>query len=146
MVLALCLCIGMLAGCGSTAASTEDKASSAAPAQEQTQAPEEEPAAPETESGSAEEASAAEEATAVGEGEITQHAKDVFGVEEAPAENSYPLDTDESLTLVATFPDPLFASYPQWYGRLPDLSGGRGEDWGPYGISAPFHLRFRRAV
>ena len=39
MVLALCLCIGMLAGCGSTAASTEDKASSAAPAQEQTQAP-----------------------------------------------------------------------------------------------------------
>ena len=112
MALALCLCIGMLAGCGSTAASTEDKASSAAPAQEQTQAPEEKPAAPETESGSAEETSAAEETTAVGEGEITQHAKDVFGVEEAPAENSYPLDTDESLTLVATFPDPLFASYP----------------------------------
>ncbi len=48
----------------------------------------------------------------MGEGEITQHAKDIFGVEEAPAENSYPLDTDESLTLVATFPDPLFASYP----------------------------------
>lgn len=110
MVLALCLCIGMFAGCGNTAASAEEKASSAAPAQEQTQAPEEAPA--ETESVSAAEASAAEETTAVGEGEITQHAKDVFGVEEAPAENSYPLDTDESLTLVATFPDPLFASYP----------------------------------
>ena len=94
MALALCLCIGMFAGCGNTAA-------------------------PETESDSAVEASAAEEAPAVGEGEITQHAKDVFGVEEAPAENSYPLDTDESLTLVATFPDPLFASYP----------GGMADPW-----------------
>ncbi len=112
MALALCLCIGMFAGCGNTAASAEEKTSSAAPAQEETQAPEEAPAAPETESDRAVEASAAEEAPAVGEGEITQHAKDVFGVEEAPAENSYPLDTDESLTLVATFPDPLFASYP----------------------------------
>ena len=112
MALALCLCVGMLAGCGNTAASTEEKTSSAAPAQEQTQAPEEAPSAPETESGSAAEASAAEETATVGQGEITQHAKDVFGVEEAPAENSYPLDTDESLTLVATFPDPLFASYP----------------------------------
>ena len=112
MALALCLCIGMFAGCGNTAASAEEKTSSAAPAQEETQAPEEAPAAPETESDRAVEASAAEEAPAEGEGEITQHAKDVFGVEEAPAENSYPLDTDESLTLVATFPDPLFASYP----------------------------------
>ena len=112
MALALCLCIGMFAGCGNTAASAEEKTSSAAPAQEETQAPEEAPAAPETESDRAVEASAAEEAPTVGEGEITQHAKDVFGVEEAPAENSYPLDTDESLTLVATFPDPLFASYP----------------------------------
>ena len=112
MALALCLCIGMFAGCGNTAASAEEKTSSAAPAQEETQAPEEAPAALETESDRAVEASAAEEAPAVGEGEITQHAKDVFGVEEAPAENSYPLDTDESLTLVATFPDPLFASYP----------------------------------
>ena len=112
MALALCLCIGMFAGCGNTAASAEEKTSSAAPAQEETQTPEEAPAAPETESDRAVEASAAEEAPAVGEGEITQHAKDVFGVEEAPAENSYPLDTDESLTLVATFPDPLFASYP----------------------------------
>ena len=112
MALALCLCIGMFAGCGNTAASAEEKTSSAAPAQEETQAPEEAPAASETESDRAVEASAAEEAPAVGEGEITQHAKDVFGVEEAPAENSYPLDTDESLTLVATFPDPLFASYP----------------------------------
>ena len=112
MALALCLCIGMFAGCGNTAASAEEKTSSAAPAQEETQAPEEAPDAPETESDRAVEASAAEEAPAVGEGEITQHAKDVFGVEEAPTENSYPLDTDESLTLVATFPDPLFASYP----------------------------------
>ena len=112
MALALCLCIGMFAGCGNTAASAEEKTSSAAPAQEETQAPEEAPAASETESDRAVEASAAEETPAVGEGEITQHAKDVFGVEEAPAENSYPLDTDESLTLVATFPDPLFASYP----------------------------------
>ncbi len=112
MVLALCLCVGMLAGCGDTAASAEEKTSSAAHVQEETKAPEEATAAPETESDSAVEASAAEGSTAVGEGEITQHAKDVFGVEEAPAENSYPLDTDESLTLVATFPDPLFASYP----------------------------------
>ena len=88
--------------------------SSAAPAETQETKPEEAaPAAPEAEPDSAvPEASAAEETTAVGEGEITQHAKDIFGVEEAPAENSYPLDTDESLTLVATFPDPLFASYP----------------------------------
>ena len=112
MALALCLCIGMFTGCGNTAASGEEKTSSTAPAQEETQAPAEAPAAPETESDSAAEASAVEEAPTVGEGEITQHAKDVFGVEEAPAPNTYPLDTDESLTLVATFPDPLFASYP----------------------------------
>ena len=114
LVLALCMCLGLLAGCGGNAASAESKTSSAAPAETQETKPEEAaPAAPEAEPDSAvPEASAAEETTAVGEGEITQHAKDIFGVEEAPAENSYPLDTDESLTLVATFPDPLFASYP----------------------------------
>ena len=114
LVLALCMCLGLLAGCGGNAAPAESKTSSAAPAETQETKPEEAaPAAPEAEPDSAvPEASAAEETTAVGEGEITQHAKDIFGVEEAPAENSYPLDTDESLTLVATFPDPLFASYP----------------------------------
>ena len=58
------------------------------------------------------EASAEEEAEVPAEGGITEHAKEIFGVEEAPEGISYPLDTDESLELVATFPDPLFASYP----------------------------------
>lgn len=113
-LLAGCMTLGLLAGCGgqanSAAASGSAPADASAEVQE-TKAPEEAPAAPEA-STSAEEAASVVDEPAVGEGEITQHAKDIFGVEEAPEEISYPMETDESLTLVATFPDPLFASYP----------------------------------
>lgn len=113
-LLAGCMTLGLLAGCGgqanSAAASGSAPADASAEVQE-TKAPEEAPAVPEA-STSAEEAASVVDEPAVGEGEITQHAKDIFGVEEAPEEISYPMETDESLTLVATFPDPLFASYP----------------------------------
>ncbi len=115
LLLALCLIMGIMAGCGDTKTSTADSAP--APAEE-TAAPEAEeaPAAPEAaETPASQEepaGSSDEEMAAPAAGEITDHAKEVFGVEEAPEEISYPMDTDESLELMATFPDPLFASYP----------------------------------
>lgn len=113
LLLALCLTMGLMAGCGSQAASSAAASSAPAAADEtpaeEPAAPAEEPEAPAEEP--AEEASA-EEPAAPAEGGITEHAKEVFGVEEAPEGISYPMDTDESLELMATFPDPLFASYP----------------------------------
>ena len=44
--------------------------------------------------------------------EATSYAQEIFGDDVQPEETSYPVDTDESLSLVATFPDPLFSSYP----------------------------------
>ena len=112
LLLALCLTMGIMAGCGDTKASTADSA----PAQtEQSTAPEAEtPAATENTGSQAEPAGSAEEETAapLGEGEVTAYAKEIFGEDAAPEEVSYPMDTDESLSLIATFPDPLFASYP----------------------------------
>ena len=97
-LLAGCMTLGLLAGCGgqanSAAASGSAPADASAEVQE-TKAPEEAPAAPEA-STSAEEAASVVDEPAVGEGEITQHAKDIFGVEEAPEEVSYPMETDES--------------------------------------------------
>lgn len=114
LLLALCLTMGLMAGCGSQEASTA-AASSAPAADEETpaEAPEE-AEAPEAEipGSQAEPAGSAEEDAPVGTGEITEYAKEVFGVDEAPEEITYPMDTDETLELMATFPDPLFASYP----------------------------------
>jgi putative aldouronate transport system substrate-binding protein len=114
LLLAMCLTLGLLAGCGdsatSTAASSAGEATSAAAAEDETPA-EEAPAADETPAADEEEGSA-EEAAPLGTGEVTELAKEVFGEDAAPAEVSYPIDTDESLTLMATFPDALFASYP----------------------------------
>lgn len=112
LLLALCLCLGLMAGCGSTEASTAGSApaeSAEAPAEapETDEAPAE---APEADEAPAE--ASAEEAAAPAEGGVTELAKKVFGEDAAPAEVSYPIDTDETLELMATFPDPLFASYP----------------------------------
>lgn len=112
LLLALCLTMGLMAGCGDQASSSS--AASSAPA-ESAEAPapaDEEPADADEPAAPVEEGSDVEESTPVGEGSITEHAKEVFGVDEAPEEVSYPLDTDETLELMATFPDPLFSSYP----------------------------------
>lgn len=113
LLLALCLTMGLMAGCGDTASSAASS-TGAATENEETQAEEtaeaSEAPATETETGSAVE----EETSAVepGTGEVTELAKEVFGEDAAPEEVSYPIDTDETLSLIATFPDPLFASYP----------------------------------
>lgn len=109
LLLALCLTMGLMAGCGSQAGSSAAPAASAAENEEPNAPAEEVPETPAAEE-SAAEASAVEEE--VVEDGITAHAKEIFGVEEAPEGVSYPLDTDVSLELMATFPDPLFASYP----------------------------------
>ena len=112
ILLALCLTLSFVA-CGGDAASSvssapaEENESVASVSEETTAA--EEPAAEEA---PAEEAGSAVEEAATTEGGPTAHAIEVFGIEEAPEAVSYPLDTDVSLELMATFPDPLFASYP----------------------------------
>ena len=108
MLLALCLVLGLMAGCGADAASSV----SSAPTEENVSvaAPEEVPAEEPAEEASVVEESVVEEAPA--EGGPTAYAIEVFGIEEAPEAVTYPLDTDETLELMATFPDPLFASYP----------------------------------
>lgn len=110
MLLVLCMTLGLMAGCGSTTESTAAEASSAAVESEATaEAPaEEETPAEEPAEGSAAEEEVAAEAT---DGP-TEKAIEVFGITEAPAAIEYPLETDVTLELVATFPDPLFAEYP----------------------------------
>lgn len=111
LLLALCLTMGIMAGCGNQ---TDSNAAASAPAEtaEAPAAPAEEDETPAAvPEGSAAEGSGVEEAAPVAGG-ITEHAKEVFGVDEAPEEISYPMDTDETLELMATFPDPLFSSYP----------------------------------
>lgn len=109
LLLALCLTMGLMAGCGNT------ETSSAAPASnpEETAAatPDEAPVEPENPGSQAEPAGSAEDNAPVSEGP-TELANEIFGADAAPAEVSYPLDTTETLELLATFPDPLFASYP----------------------------------
>lgn len=111
LLLALCLTMGLMAGCGNTASSGAESSAPAASEDAQTteeETPAEEPA---EEAGSAaEEAGSSAETAATGE--VTEYAMEVFGTDQAPEAISYPIDTDESLSLVATFPDPLFASYP----------------------------------
>ena len=111
LLLALCLCLGVLAGCGS---STDSSAAASGETDTQT---EESNAAVQAEEpagdGASEPADEGDaEPAAVGEGEITAHAEEIFGTSEVPEAISYPLDIDDSLELMATFPDPLFASYP----------------------------------
>ena len=109
MLLALCMMLGLMAGCGGDAAS-EAAPSAAVESEVAAEAPAEEEA-PAVEEASVEEASVVEEAAPAEDGP-TAHAIEVFGIEEAPEAVTYPLDTDETLELMATFPDPLFASYP----------------------------------
>ena len=108
MLLSLCLCLGLMAGCGSTASSTAQSAAPTAAADEDKGSTEEKgtPAADAAAEGSVTLQEAAANA------EATSYAKEIFGDDAQPAEVSYPVDTDESLSLVATFPDPLFSSYP----------------------------------
>lgn len=110
MLLALCMLLGLMAGCGNDAAGSVSSAAAEENESVATEAPE---AAAEEAASAAEEGSVVEEAgEAVAAEGPTAHAIDVFGIEEAPEEVSYPLDTDTTLELMATFPDPLFASYP----------------------------------
>ena len=111
ILLALCLTLSF-AACGGDAASSV----TSAPAEVNesvASAPEEAPVV--EEEAPAQEASVVDSAVeeeVPAEGGPTAHAIEVFGIEEAPEAVSYPLDTDETLELMATFPDPLFASYP----------------------------------
>ena len=108
LLLALCLMLGLMAGCGGDAAGSV----SSAPAEENESLASAPAEAPEEVSAVEPEASVVEEEAAPVEEGPTAHAVEIFGIEEAPEAVSYPLDTEESLELMATFPDPLFASYP----------------------------------
>ena len=110
LLLTLCLTAGLMAGCGDTKSSTAASAGSekeTTTATQTSKAPEAEEAA-----GSQAEAAGSAQEAPLGTGEVTEYAKEIFGTDEAPEAISYPVDTTESLSLVATFPDPLFASYP----------------------------------
>jgi putative aldouronate transport system substrate-binding protein len=115
LLLTLCMVCGMLAACGSgstdtttdTAATTETETTAESAAQEE---PAEAPST-DTEEAPAEEAAPAEDSAAPVA--ATGLAAEVFGADASPAEWSLPLsDGSEPLTLWATFPDALFASYP----------------------------------
>ena len=120
LLLALCLCLGLMAGCGSQSGSAADAGASSAAASTEAgetvtdteEAVEAEEADEPDEAEEEDSAETVEEPAEIGEGEITAYAEEIFGTAEVPEEVSYPLDTDESLELMATFPDPLFASYP----------------------------------
>lgn len=112
LLLVLCLTLGLMAGCGSTASSApaEDE-TSVASAPEAPAPEEEETEEPATPADIANEGSMTMQEAAA-QSDVTAYAQEIFGTDTACDPISYPLDTDESLTLVATFPDPLFASYP----------------------------------
>ena len=109
MVLSLCLCFGLLAGCGSNGSTASSVAQSAAPTAAADEGSTEEKGTPAADA-AAEGSVTLQEAAA--NADATSYAKEVFGDDVQPEEVSYPVDTDESLSLVATFPDPLFSSYP----------------------------------
>ena len=109
MVLSLCLCVGLLAGCGSNGSTASSGAQSAAPTAAADEGSTEEKGTPAADA-AAEGSVTLQEAAA--NADATSYAKEVFGDDVQPEEVSYPVDTDESLSLVATFPDPLFSSYP----------------------------------
>ena len=109
MVLSLCLCLGLMAGCGSNGSTASSGAQSAAPTAAADEGSTEEKGTPAADA-AAEGSVTLQEAAA--NAEATSYAKEIFGDDAQPEEVSYPVDTDESLSLVATFPDPLFSSYP----------------------------------
>ena len=109
MVLSLCLCFGLLAGCGSNGSTASSGAQSAAPTAAADEGSTEEKGTPAADA-AAEGSVTLQEAAA--NADATSYAKEVFGDDVQPEAVSYPVDTDESLSLVATFPDPLFSSYP----------------------------------
>ena len=109
MVLSLCLCLGLMAGCGSNGSTASSGAQSAAPTAAADEGSTEENGTPAADA-AAEGSVTLQEAAA--NAEATSYAKEIFGDDVQPEEVSYPVDTDESLSLVATFPDPLFSSYP----------------------------------
>ena len=109
MVLSLCLCFGLLAGCGSNGSTASSGAQSAAPTAAADEGSTEEKGTPAADA-AAEGSVTLQEAAA--NADATSYAKEVFGDDVQPEEVSYPVDTDESLSLVATFPDPLFSPYP----------------------------------
>ena len=156
LLLALCLCLGLMAGCGSQNGSTATDASSAAgdiedfapPASAMIDADEDEAETADVpEEDSAVEASAAEEETAaVGEGDITAYAAEIFGTDEVPEAVSYPLDTDDTLELMATFPDPLFASYPNGMADCLIYQEAEKATGVKMTYTPPVHFRFRGAV
>ena len=115
MLLTLCICLGLMAGCGSQSGSAAGEASSAVAENasgEDAVVTETEDTAEDDVADEAEDSAEIAEEPEVNEGEITAFAAEIFGTDEIPEEISYPLDTSESLELMATFPDPLFASYP----------------------------------
>ena len=109
MVLSLCLCLGLMAGCGSNGSTASSGAQSAAPTAAADEGSTEENGTPAADA-AAEGSVTLQEAAA--NAEATSYAKEIFGDDVQPEAVSYPVDTDESLSLVATFPDPLFSSYP----------------------------------
>ena len=109
MVLSLCLCFGLLAGCGSNGSTASSGAQSAAPTAAADEGSTEEKGTPAADAAAAGSVTLQE---AAANADATSYAKEVFGDDVQPEEVSYPVDTDESLNLVATFPDPLFSSYP----------------------------------
>ena len=109
MVLSLCLCFGLLAGCGSNGSTASSGAQSAAPTAAADEGSTEEKGTPAADAAAEGSVTLQEAAANAG---ATSYAKEVFGDDVQPEEVSYPVDTDESLSLVATFPDPLFSSYP----------------------------------
>ena len=109
MVLSLCLCFGLLAGCGSNGSTASSGAQSAAPTAAADEGSTEEKGTPAADA-AAEGSVTLQEAAA--NADATSYAKEVFGDDVQPEAVSYPVDTNESLSLVATFPDPLFSSYP----------------------------------
>ncbi|MDD6238477.1 MAG: extracellular solute-binding protein [Oscillospiraceae bacterium] len=116
MVLSLCLCFGLLAGCGSNGSTASSVAQSAAPTAAADEGSTEEKGTPAADAAAAGSVTLQE---AAANADATSYAKEVFGDDVQPEEVSYPVDTDESLSLVATFPDPLFSSYP---GAMADCS------------------------
>ena len=109
MLLSACLCLGLMAGCGGNSDTASSGAQSAAPTAAADEGSTEEKGTPAADA-AAEGSVTLQEAAA--NADATSYAKEVFGDDVQPEEVSYPVDTDESLSLVATFPDPLFSSYP----------------------------------
>ena len=109
MLLSACLCLGLMAGCGGNSDTASSGAQSAAPTAAADEGSTEEKGTPAADA-AAEGSVTLQEAAA--NADATSYAKEIFGDDVQPEEVSYPVDTDESLSLVATFPDPLFSSYP----------------------------------